>query len=117
MAKLAVLAVFHAACKASLGDGNNVALVQGESGKCRLYGCKSLVNAGILPASMDGKSLSAVKLAKRLDVKLIDGKNACLKFIADNKLSFSADESVIGDAVKGTGKAGSFGRSIDFTTF
>ena len=111
-----VLAVFYADCKATKGSGTTLALVQGSSGKCRLYGKDSLANAFPDQGPMCRNLTSTAKMAEHFAVNIIGGKAACDKFMADKKLAFAGSEKIIADAGKGNSKRGGF-RTMNYITF
>ncbi|KKK53787.1 hypothetical protein LCGC14_3091270 [marine sediment metagenome] len=111
-----VLAVFLADVKATCGRGSTVALVQGGSGKCRLYGRNALAKAfpeqeAICSTLTDGKAM-----AEFFKVKLVEGKAACDAFLTAGKLSFAGKESVLGDRGQVNRVKGGR-RSMEFSTF
>ncbi len=112
----AVLAVFRADCLATKGPGSTVAVVQGGSGKCRLYGKDSLANA-FPDIGPECRTLTTPdKMAEYFGVPIVVGKEACLKYLAENGLKFSGKEAVIADVGKGNKRKGGF-RQIDYSTF
>lgn len=111
---MTVLAVFRAAVKADRGPGSTVAVVRGSSGKARLYGITSLVRAEMLPADMEGRSLTPDKLASVLGVKLIVGGVACKAFLAEHKVALDVGNEVLGDVNAGGKGKGGFGRAKPF---
>lgn len=111
-----VLAVFRADCKATKGHGSTVAVVQGGSGKCRLYGKDSLANAFTDIEAICRTLTNASKMADQFGVKVIVGKDACDKFVAENKVKWEGTEAIIADVGRGNKKRGGF-RAIDYATF
>jgi len=111
-----VLAVFLADCKATKGPGSTVAVVQGGSGKCRLYGKDSLANAFPEDGPVCRTLTTADKMASRYGVRVVVGKAACDQFLTDNKLEFAGQEAVLADKGKGHKGRGGFER-IDYTIF
>ena len=111
-----VLAVFHADCRATKGQGSTVAIVQGGSGKCRLYGKDSLANAFPDMAAECRTLTTPARMAEYLKVPLVVGKVACDRFLKDRKLAFLGREEVVADAGKGNQRKGGF-RQIDYSTF
>ena len=113
---LKVLCIFRADCKATKGHGSTLALIQGESGKCRLYGKDSLANAYPDDAQIIKTLTNAGKMADQFKVKVMQGKAACDKFMTDHKLSFEGSEEIISDAGKSGKKRGGF-RTINYSIF
>ena len=111
-----VIAVFRADCRATKGYGSTVAVVQGGSGKCRLYGRHSLANAFPENADVLLTLTTADKMSDQLGVPLVIGKVACDKFVAEHKLAWSGGEAVVADAGKSGKKRGGF-RTLDYATF
>lgn len=112
----AVLAVFLADCKGTKGPGSTLAVVQGGSGKCRLYGKDSLANAFPEQEAICRTLTSAGKMAEHFGVDVVIGKVACDRFLSDAKLRFEGAEAVLADKGKGNKKRGGF-RAIDYSTF
>lgn len=111
-----VLAVFLADVKATCGKGSTVALVQGGSGKCRLYGRNALAHAfpeqeAICKTLSDGKAM-----AEHFKVKLVSGKAACDKFLSEGKLAFEGTEAVLGDKGQ-VNRAKGGRRAMEFAAF
>ena len=111
-----VLAVFHADCMATKGPGSTLAVVQGSSGRCRLYGKDSLANAFPEIAPECRTLTTPGKMADHFGVSVVKGKDACVRFMADSKLKFAGSERVIADHGKGNKRRGGF-RAIDYATF
>lgn len=111
-----VLAVFRADCRATKGSGSTVALVVGQSGKCRLYGKDSLANAFPAVEAVCRTLTSARIMADHWGVPVVEGKDACVKYMADHKLAFAGKEAVLADVGKGNKRKGGF-RQIDYSTF
>lgn len=111
-----VLVVFHADCMATKGPGSTVAVVQGGSGKCRLYGKDSLANAFPDIAPECRTLTTPGKMADHFKVAVTSGKDACLKFMADKRLEFAGSERIIADHGKGNKKRGGF-RALDYAAF
>lgn len=111
-----VLCVFVADCKATKGFGSTVAVVQGSSGKCRMYGKDSLANAYPESADICRTLTTAAKMADNFGVKVIIGKDACDRFVSDNKVKWEGSENVLGDKGMSGNKRGGFKR-IDYRTF
>lgn len=111
-----VIAVFSADCRATKGHGTTVAVVQGGSGKCRLYGRNSLANAFPEQASVCKSLSSGQAMADHFSVRLVTGKAACDLFMAADKLEWDGKEAVLADAGKGDRKRGGF-RSLNYATF
>ena len=111
-----VLAVFRADCRATKGPGTTVAVVQGGSGKCRLYGKDSLANAFPAVGAECRTLTSADRMADYFGVPVVVGKAACERFLTDRKLAFAGKEAVVADAGKSGRKRGGF-RAIDYSTF
>ena len=111
-----VLAVFRADCRATKGSGSTVAVVQGGSGKCRLYGKDSLANA-FPDIGPECRTLTnADRMAEHFKVPVVVGKAACDRFLVDRKLVFAGKESVLADVGKGNKRKGGF-KQIDYSTF
>ena len=111
-----VLAVFRADCRATKGSGSTVAIVQGGSGKCRLYGKDVLANALPDVAAECRTLTTADKMAEWFNVKVVMGKAACDRFLSDHKLAFAGKEAVLADVGKGNKRKGGF-KQIDYSTF
>ena len=113
-----VLAVFRADCRATKGYGSTVAVVQGGSGKCRLYGRNSLANAFQEAGSPEIMLTLTTpdKMAEWFKVPLVVGKAACDKFVSEHKVRWSGGEAVVADAGKSHRKRGGF-RLLDYATF
>ena len=111
-----VIAVFRADCRATKGYGSTVAVVQGGSGKCRLYGRNSLANAFPEQADIMLTLTTADKMSDQLGVPLLVGKAACDKFVSEHKVRWSGGEAVVADAGKSHKKRGGF-RMLDYGTF
>ena len=111
-----VLAVFHADCLATKGPGSTVAVVQGGSGKCRLYGKDSLANA-FPEVGPECRTLTTPgKMAAYFKVAVVSGKDACSKFMKDKKLEFAGSEKIIADHGKGNKQRGGF-RTLNYAAF
>ena len=110
-----VLAVFRADVKATAGRGSTVALIQGASGKCRLYGKNALANAFPDIAELCLTLTSAFKIGKPFAVPVLIGKAAWAGFMADKKLVFAGQEKVLGDV--GSGSPGSGFRTVNYQAF
>ncbi len=111
-----VLAVFVADCRATKGPGSTLAVVQGGSGKCRLYGRDSLANAFPEVEAVCRTLTTAGKMADHFSVKIVTGKAACERFLSEGKLAFEGSEAVLADKGKGNKRRGGF-RAIDYATF
>ena len=111
-----VLAVFRADVRATKGPGSTVAVVQGGSGKCRLYGKNSLANALPDIADVCLSLVNASAMAEYFGVPVVVGKTACDKFMTDRKLVFEGKEAVIADVGKGNKRRGGF-KQIDYSSF
>lgn len=111
-----VVAVFLADCKGTKGPGSTVAVVQGGSGKCRLYGKDSLANAFPDIDAICRTLTTADKMAAQFDVDVIVGKDACQRFMAEGELKFEGTEAILADKGKGNKRRGGF-RAIDYATF
>ncbi len=112
-----VLAVFHADCKATRGPGSTLAVVQGGSGKCRLYGKDALAKAFPEVAPVCRTLTTPDRMAEHFEVALVVGKVACDRFMADGKLAFDGVEKVIADVGKGHKKRKGGARVVDYVTF
>ena len=111
-----VLAVFLADVKATYGRGSTVALVQGGSGKCRLYGRNALAIA-FPDQKAICKTLSDAKtMADHFKVKVVKGKAACDKFLSEGKLAFEGTEAVLGDKGQ-VNKSKGGRRTLNFAKF
>ncbi len=110
-----VLAVFRADCRATKGQGSTVAVVQGGSGKCRLYGKDSLANVAEF-GDVCRTLTTAGKMAEHFKVPVVVGKDACSRFLADRKLAFAGKEAVLADVGKGNKRKGGF-KQLDYATF
>ena len=102
-----VLAVFRADCRATKGRGSTVAVVQGSSGKCRLYGRNSLAKAFPDQAALMPSLSSAQSMAAFFHCPLADGKAACDALVAKLSIEWSGPEAVLADYGKRERKAGS----------
>lgn len=111
-----VLAVFVADCRATKGPGSTLAVVQGGSGKCRLYGTGSLANAFPESEAVCRTLTTAGKMAEHFKVPVVTGKAACDRFLTEGKLAFEGSEAVLADKGKGNKRRGGF-RAIDYSTF
>ncbi len=111
-----VLAVFRADCRATKGQGSTVAVVQGGSGKCRLYGKDSLANAFPNIGPECRTLTNADRMAEYFEVSVITGKHACDTFLTANALTFEGREAVLADAGKSSKRKGGF-KQIDYATF
>lgn len=111
-----VIAVFRADCKATRGPGSTLAVVQGASGKCRLYGRNSLAHALPDLAEVCLTLSTGQAMAAQFGVALVVGKTACEKYMADNKLEFAGSEKIIADVGKRERKSGNRGK-YSFATF
>ena len=112
-----VLAVFRADCKATKGLGSTVAVVQGGSGKCRLYGKDSLANAFPEIAPECRTLINADRMAEHFKVAVVIGKAACDRFMADKGLKYDGREAVVADAGKSSAKRKGGFKQIDYATF
>lgn len=112
-----VLAVFRADCRATKGLGSTVAVVQGGSGKCRLYGKDSLANAFPEVGPECRTLINADRMAEHFKVAVVVGKAACDRFMADRKLAFDGREAVVADAGKSPSKRKGGFKQIDYATF
>ena len=92
-----VLAVFVADCRATKGYGSTVAVVKGSSGKCRLYGRKSLANAFPEQEAIVSTLLSAEAMAGHFHCSLCRGKDACDSFVAKQGVNWAGSEAVLAD--------------------
>ena len=114
-----VLVIFRADCQATKGYGSTVALVKGQSGKCRLYGKNALANA--YPDDPGKQAIivtltDANKLAEHFKVKTCVGKAACDKFIAEHKIKYEGKEAVLADAGKSGKIRGGF-KATNYQSF
>lgn len=111
-----VLAVFHADCRATKGLGSTIAVVQGGSSKCRLYGKDALAKT-FPDIEAECRTLTTPdKMADYFSVAVVSGMAACLKFMADRKLRFAGAEKIIADQGKGNRKRGG-AKALDYATF
>ncbi|KKK94648.1 hypothetical protein LCGC14_2680710 [marine sediment metagenome] len=112
-----VLAVFRADCRATKGLGSTVAVVQGGSGKCRLYGKDSLANAFPDIGPVCRTLINAGRMAEHFKVAIVVGKAACDRFMAEHKLSYDGREEVVADAGKSPSKRKGGFKQIDYAIF
>lgn len=112
-----VLAVFRADCKATKGLGSTVAVVQGGSGKCRLYGKDSLANAFPEVGPECRTLTNAGRMAEHFKVAVVVGKAACDRFMAEHKLAFDGREAIVADAGKSPSKRRGGFKQIDYAAF
>ena len=111
-----VLAVFHADCRATKGHGSIVAVVQGSSGKCRLYGRNSLANAFPDLADVCRTFTNASDIAAFFHCPLADGKAACDDLVQKLDVKWDGKEAVLADKGKGSKKRGGF-RALNYAAF
>ncbi|KKK65479.1 hypothetical protein LCGC14_2973720 [marine sediment metagenome] len=112
-----VLAVFRADCRATKGLGSTVAVVQGGTGKCRLYGKDSLANAFPDIGPECRTLINADRMAEHFKVAVVIGKAACDHFMAEHKLTFDGREAIVADAGKSPTKRKSGFKQIDYAKF
>ena len=111
-----VLAVFIADCQATKGPGSTLALVQGSSGKCRLYGRTSLANAFPEHEAIVRTLSSGQAMADHFGCKVITGRDACLAFVAEQGVQWDGREAILADKGKGDRKRGG-ARQTDYRSF
>lgn len=112
-----VLAVFRADCRATKGLGSTVAVVQGGSGKCRLYGRDSLANAFPDVGPICRTLTNADRMAEHFNVKVVIGKAACDRFMAERKLAYDGREAVVADVGKSDSKRKGGFKQINYAVF
>ena len=107
---LVVLAVLKTPVKAERGTGSTVAIVQGASGKCRLYGRTILTALGLI--GPESKGFAADALAECLGVPCVVGREAAVAFIDKHKLVLDSGNKILDADAKG--KSGWGRRPITF---
>lgn len=112
-----VIAVFRADCRATKGFGTTVAVVQGGSGKCRLYGKDSLANAFPEIAPECRTLVSAESMAAYFHCTLADGKAACDEFVKRQAVKWDGKEAVLADKGKSDRKRKGGFKRLNYAAF